>query len=161
MQSDQERLDALSAKAAEFSKKQAEELTKKVGSLRSQIEGLQDGRGEIERGLLTVEETVRIAKQKLKEGRKEFFFTQFLTPHLLETQKQQTQFLDQVAVKVHFTADRNLYKWLYGIVTDEMIDEAAKELLPGGLSEKQKKGEIDSLNKKIREVENEIEKLLS
>jgi hypothetical protein len=42
-----------------------------------------------------------------------------------------------------------------------MIDEAAKELLPGGLSEKQKKGEIDSLNKKIREVENEIEKLLS
>jgi polyhydroxyalkanoate synthesis regulator phasin len=158
---DQERLNELSQKAAEFSKKQAEELAKKVGSLRSQSEALIHDRTEIERGLLTIEETVKLAKQKLREGTKEFFFTQFLTQHLLDTQKQQTQFLDQVAVKLHFTADRNLYKWLYGIVTDEMIDEAAKELLPGGLSEKQKKGEIDSLNKKIREVENEIEKLLS
>jgi polyhydroxyalkanoate synthesis regulator phasin len=158
---DQERLNELSQKAAEFSKKQAEELAKKVGSLRSQSEALIHDRTEIERGLLTIEETVKLAKQKLREGTKEFFFTQFLTQHLLETQKQQTQFLDQIAVKLHFTADRNLYKWLYGIVKDEMIDEAAKELLPGGLSEKQKKGEIDSLNKKIRELENEIEKLLS
>jgi hypothetical protein len=158
---DQERLNELSQKAAEFSKKQAEELAKKVGSLRSQSEALIHDRTEIERGLLTIEETVKLAKQKLREGTKEFFFTQFLTQHLLDTQKQQTQFLDQVAVKLHFTADRNLYKWLYGIVTDEMIDEAAKELLPGGLSEKQKKGEVDSINRKIRELENEIEKLLS
>jgi len=161
MESDQARLDTLVKKAAEFSKKQAEELTKKVGSLRSQIEGLQHDRSEIERGPLTGEETVKLAKQKLREGRKEFFFTQFLTQHLLETQKQQTQFLDQAAVKVHFTADRNLYKWLYGIVTDEMIDEAAKELLPGGLSEKQKKEKISGINKRIEELENEIEKLLS
>ena len=161
MQSDQERLDELSAKAAEFSKKQAEELTKKVGSLRSQIEGLQHDRSEIERGPLTGEETVKLAKQKLREGRKEFFFTEFLTQHMKDTQMQQTAFLDPTVIKLHFTADRNLYKWLYGIVTELDIDEAAKALAPGGLSEKQKKEKIDSLNKRIKELENEIETLLS
>jgi hypothetical protein len=161
MATDQEKLDKLTARAAERAAADSAGLNQKVASLRSQIEKLLHERSGIELGLLTVEETVKLAKQKLREGRRDFFFTEFLTQHMKDTQMQQTAFLDPTVIKLHFTADRNLYKWLYGIVTELDIDEAAKALAPGGLSEKQKKEKIDSLNKRIKELENEIETLLS
>lgn len=160
--SDQERLDRLTAKAAEKAAAEAIELNRKVASLRSQIEGLLHNRGEIKNSPMTPQETLVIAKKALIDGRKSIFFEELLIPHLRDVQNKHTSFLEPARLRVHFLEESKLFRWVFGSwVTEADLIAACQELPNIGMTEVARKEKIDAINRKIAELEKGIEKLLA
>jgi uncharacterized coiled-coil DUF342 family protein len=159
-QTDQERLNELQQKAADYARKKQEELNEKVASLRSQIENLIHERGEIERGPLTVQETLSVCIHELEKGKKEIF-GDLLTRHIKDVQNQRTDFLSGPAIRLTFFADSNMWKLIFAMIDKTDLEKAAAGLeSAGALSEIQRREKIDSLNRKIADLEKQIGKLL-
>lgn len=162
MQTDQERLNELSQKAADYAAKKQNELTEKVASLRTQIEKLLHEREETLQLPMTPSETLAIAKKALIDGRKEIFFEELLIPHLKDVQNRHSNFLPPEGLRVHYVSERRLAEWVYGSwVTEADLIAACQELPNIGVTEVARREKIAAIDEKIKKLEGEIEKLLS
>jgi hypothetical protein len=160
MQSDQERLDGLMKRAREFSEKQILDLEKKVNGLRAKINELLDERAVILNSPFTVTETLEVAKKALEDGRKTFFMDELLVKHLKRIQARVDNF-SPVAIRQNFINDLNLYRLIYNVIDETDLIEAAKALDNIGMPRAERETKVESINKKVKALENEIEKLLS
>jgi polyhydroxyalkanoate synthesis regulator phasin len=160
MQSDQERLDGLMKKAREFSEKQILDLEKKVNGLRAKINELLDERAVILNSPFTVSETLEVAKKSLEDGRKTFFMDELLVKHLKRIQARVDNF-SPVAIRQNFINDLNLYRLIYNVIDEIDLIEAAKVLDNIGMPRAERETKVESINRKVKALENEIEKLLS
>lgn len=159
MQSDQERLDGLMQKARAFSEKQIQELEAKVSALRARINGFLDERDKLSRGVMSKEETKEKAILRLTEGRNAF--RDLLASHLKDFQVRKSDFLQPELMRLFLANERNLPLWLYAVVTDEDIEAVAASLPSIGLGAEEREARIDAINKKVKALEQEVEKLLS
>ena len=160
MQSDQERLDGLMKRAREFSEKQILDLEKKVNGLRAKINELLDERAVILNSPFTVSEALEVAKKSLEDGRKTFFMDELLVKHLKRIQARVDNF-SPVAIRQNFINDLNLYRLIYNVIDETDLIEAAKALDNIGMPRAERETKVESINKKVKALENEIEKLLS
>ena len=162
METDQIRLDRLTAKAAEKAAAEASKLNQQVSELRKKIEDLLHERGEVQRSPMTPQETLAIAKSTLIERRKSIFMEELLIPHLKDVQNKASDFLPPTALRVHFLDELKLFRWVYGSwITERDLEEAVKSLPNIGMNLEERKKKIEVIDKKIAAFEAEIEKLLN
>jgi hypothetical protein len=163
MESDQIRLDRLTAKAAEKAAAEASKLNKQVSELRKKIEDLLHERSEIQGLPMTPQETLAIAKNTLIERRKSIFMEELLIPHLRDIQNKHCGFLEPTSLRVHFLDELKLFRWVYGswITEADLIQAAAALPADVGIDEKERAKRIAVIDERIKKLEGEIEKLLN
>jgi hypothetical protein len=154
-------LDKLTEKAAQKATEEGRKLNEKVAGLRSQIERLLDEKREIQGLPMTVKETLETAKKILAEKKQKLFIEELLVKELSSLQNQHG-FLETAGLRVHLLSDLNLFRWVFGSWINEVDLVEAVKFLPGdvGISEIQKKEKTDVINRKVTDLEKQIEKLL-
>jgi len=161
MESDQTRLDNLMKRAREFSEKQIRDLEEKVSGLRTKINELLDERGKILNSPFTPEETLSVAKQALDDGRRNFYMKELLTKHLKKIQSRGDAPFIPAAIKLYFVDDMNLWRLVFNMIDETDLIEASKSLENVGMPKAEREAKVEAINKKVKALEGEIEKLLS
>lgn len=162
MESDQERLDRLSSRAAIHAGNLQRGLNEKVSGIRKKIEDLLDERGGVERAPRTVKETLEFSKKVLAERRKKHFMEEILVSELKNVQNQRSTFFEPSSLRVHSLSDLNLFRWAFSWITEKDIEEAASALDSSiGIDEKERAKRILEINEKVKKLEGEIEKLMA
>jgi hypothetical protein len=163
METDQERLDGLTRRAADYAVEKADKLNQQVSELKKKIEDLLHERSEIQGLPMTPQETLAIAKSTLIERRKSIFMEELLIPHLRDIQNKHCGFLEPTSLRVHFLDELKLFRWVYGSWITEADLIQAMAALPSdvGIDEKERARRIAIIDEKIKKLEGEIVKLLS
>jgi uncharacterized protein YceH (UPF0502 family) len=148
-------------KAREFSEKQILNLEKKVNGLRAKINELLDERAVILNSAFTVTETLEVAKKALEDGRKNYFIKELLVAHLQKVQNRADAPFVPVAIRLNFLGDFDHFKLVYNMIDETDLIEAAKALDNIGMPRAERETKVESINRKISDLEKQIEKLLS
>ena len=161
MESDQERLDGLMRKAREFSESQVRQLEEKVSALRAKINELLDERAKILNSPFTIGETLEVARKALEEGRATYFMKDLLVRHLQKVQNRADAPFVPVAIRLNFLSDLDHFKLFYNMIDETDLIEASKALENTGMPRAEREAKVEAINRKVKVLENEIEKLLS
>ena len=87
-QEDEKKLGIVNARADDVARDKAAAIQEKSKSLKERIQKLIDKKHELLTAPLTKSETLELAKEALREGRKEVFFDNVLVPHLRACQQR-------------------------------------------------------------------------
>lgn len=132
-----------------------------MATVGTQIEGLVQEKNEVDRSPLTKEELLSVCKKTLREGLTEHFLNELLVSHLKDVQIRRLEFLHPSLLSTYFATDRNLQKWFFAILTEELLAKAIQSLPDIGIPAKDRERKVADLEKKISDLEAQIEKLLS
>ena len=71
-------------------------------------------------------------------------------------------FLWEPVLNKDFTNERRIGVWLYAILTDQLLEEAVKQLPEAeGISQTERKRRLDQIDRDIKGLEDKLEKLLA
>ena len=137
------------------------EIRKKGQILRDKLLEKIDKKAEVLSLPYSKAETLELALDSLKENRKKYFLEDLLVPHLKDCQTGRATFLDPNVNRVYVATERNLWKLVYRIITEDDI-KAAIEMLPDpdvGISSSARTQQIKKLDAEIAELEAQVEGL--
>lgn len=119
-----------------------------------------DKKDEIRRSPRSKAETLQMAKEALRANKKEWFLDGVLVPHLRDLQIQKVNPLSPRDFRVYSFHPEDIWKIAYGVITEEDLEEAAKNLPDIGLSTAEREVQIKKLDAEIEALEAQIEKEL-
>jgi hypothetical protein len=131
---------------------------KKAQAYKDRIQELVDNKGLIFTSPSSKAETVALAKESLREYRRQFFMEDLIVQRLKDCQQRHDTFLHESSSKLFW--DRNGWRFLYAIVKEEDIDKAAEMLPDIGLSIAERDAKIKEIDKEISALEEQLEKEL-
>jgi ElaB/YqjD/DUF883 family membrane-anchored ribosome-binding protein len=159
-QEDEKKLGIVNARADDVARDKAAAIQEKSKSLKERIQKLIDKKHELLTAPLTKSETLELAKEALREGRKEVFFDNVLVPHLRACQQRKYSFLDRGASSLHLLPPEHAWKLLYWVITEKDLLEASQNLPDDGLPEAEREAQIKKVDGEIAALVNQIEKEL-
>jgi len=159
-QEDEKKLGIVNARADDVARDKAAAIQEKSKSLKERIQKLIDKKHELLTAPLTKSETLELAKEALREGRKKVFFDDILVPHLRSCQQRTHLFLDPAASKLHLLPPDHSWKLLYWVITEKDLLEASQNLPDDGLPEAEREAQIKKVDGEIAALVNQTEKEL-
>lgn len=141
--------------------RRADEIRKKGQDIKDKLQEKIDKKAEVLSLPYSKAETLALALDALKEYQKKYFLEDLLVPHLKDCQTGRANFLDPNVNRVHVATERNLWKLVYRIITEDDI-KAALEMLPDpdiGISSSARTQQIKKLDAEIAELESQIEEI--
>ena len=159
-QEDEKKLGIVNARADDVARDKAAAIQEKSKSLKERIQKLIDKKHELLTAPLTKSERLELAKEALREGRKEVFFDNVLVPHLRACQQRKYSFLDRGASSLHLLPPEHAWKLLYWVITEKDLLEASQNLPDDGLPEAEREAQIKKVDGEIAALVNQIEKEL-
>jgi hypothetical protein len=140
--------------------RRTDEIRKKGQALKDKLQEKIDKKAEVLSLPYSKADTLELALDALKENRKKWFFDELLVPHLKDCQTGRSTFLDPNVNRVHVATERNLWKLVYRIITEDDI-RAAIEMLPDdvGISSSARTQQIKKLDLEIAALESQVEDL--
>jgi len=159
-QEDEKKLGIVNARADDVARDKAAAIQEKSKSLKERIQKLIDKKHELLTAPLTKSETLELAKEALREGRKEVFFDNVLVPHLRACQQRKYSFLDRGASSLHLLPPEHAWKLLYWVITEKDLLEASQNLPDDGLPEAEREAQIKKVDGEIAALVNQIKKEL-
>jgi len=157
-QEDEKKLGIVNARADDLARDRASAVHEKSERLKEKIKKLLDKKREILTAPLTRSETLELAKDALREGRKEWFLDGVLMPHLIAVQKRQNTFLNPAASRVSLLPPEHAWKLLYWVITEKDLEEASQGLPDDGLAEVEREAQIKKVDAEISALMGQIEK---
>jgi hypothetical protein len=88
------------------------------------------------------------------------FVEKLLTPHLKSVQLRQGKFMWDVTLRRDFARETAIGSWLFAILDDQLLEAAIRELPDIGVSEKDRQANLAHIDKEIKTLSEELEKLL-
>jgi len=156
---DQKKLKAIDVAANDITKLTMDKVQKRCQTLKEKIRELIEKKREVLNQPHTKAELLEMAKDALREYKKEFF-DEMLASHLRACQNPEGgHILAPLHIKMFFNRDDE-WKLVYWIVTEGDLEKAMKTLPDIGLSEKDRGLEIKKLDEEIAALEGQIEKEL-
>jgi hypothetical protein len=132
------------------------QISQKTIELQTKVEE----RDAIERTPMTRAELLMHCKKELAEGRTKRFLENIILPHVKQVQLRNMPFLWEVIVHKDLGNEGVVGNYLFGILSDEMIEAAVAQCPDIGISEGERKKQLAVIDKQIVQIESEIEKLL-
>lgn len=153
---DVKRLDRIRTTADDVARSKMVAIQEKAEELKGKIKALVDKKGAIIRAPRCKAETIALAKEALREGRKQWFFEGILLKNLKDFQNQADHFMSEISMKYLLGSDK-AWKIAYWIITDKDIENAAGMLPDIGLSVVERDAQMKAIDKEIAELERQIE----
>lgn len=158
-QTEQQRLDEKTRRAAEKARAESDRITGEVSRRRQRIEVLQDQRQGITNGEISPGEAIANAKESLNRNMKAF---DALLKKILEGFKAgRTDSFKESSMRLMASSDSKLAALLLGCVTDGDLERVGKTLDAGGPSKSQREKKIQAIDREISQLESEIEAILA
>jgi hypothetical protein len=156
---DQKKLRAVDTAANDLTKSITDRAQKKCQTLKDKIRELIEKKREVLNQPHTKAELLEMAKDALREHKKEFF-DEMLASHLRDCQNPEWgHILAPLHLRMFFRPGDE-WKLIYWIITEEDIEKAMKTLPDIGLSTVEKNAEIKKLDTEIAAIEDQIGKEL-
>jgi len=159
-QEDQKKLGIVNARADDVTKQKMGAIHEKSQRIKEKIQNLIDKKNDLLTAPLTKSETLELAKEALREGRKKVFFDGILMPHLRACQERRYSFLERGASSLHLLPPDHAWKLLYWVITEKDLLAASQELPDDGLPEAEREAQIKKVDGEIAALVNQIEKEL-
>ena len=159
-QEDQKKLESVMVMTEDIARGKTATIHEKSQALKERIQKLIDKKTELLTAPLTKSETLELAKDALREGRKEIFLDGILMPHLRLCQERKDSFLDRNASSVRLLRPEHAWKLLYWVITEKDLLEASKNLPDDGLPEAEREAQIKKVDAEIVALVNQTEKEL-
>jgi len=159
-QEDEKKLGIVHARADDLAKDKMAAIHERSIGLKEKIQKLIDKKHELLTAPLTKPETLELAKDALREGRKEIFLDGILMPHLRACQERKDSFLDRGASSVRLLPPDHAWKLLYWIITEKDLVEASQKLPDDGLPEAEREAQIKKVDGEIAALVRQTEKEL-
>jgi hypothetical protein len=157
-QEDGKKLERVMVMTEDIVKGKTAAIHEKSQSLKERIQKLLDKKHELLTAPLTKSETLELAKDALREGRKEIFLDGILMPHLRACQERKDSFLDRGASSVRLLRPEHAWKLLYWVITEKDLVEAAPSLPDDGLAEGEREAQIKKVDGEIAALVKQTEK---
>lgn len=157
---DGEKKKNINATADDFASKAINAIQKKVQQIKNKIIELIEKKRELLGLPLTKAETLEMAKTALRENR-QLYLDELLAKHLSDCQTQNVDApLSPRSISISYFGRDDYWKLIYGIITEESLEKAAKMLPDIGLPAAERDAKIKKIDEEIATLESQIEKEL-